>query len=64
MKEKEINAIRIGNIYNPNYGKSFAGNVWSVKGISPTLKCESGGGNRQPLIYERTSKNNTIRKTE
>lgn len=40
---------RLGNIYNPNYGTSFAGNVWSKYGLCPTLDTD-GGGMRQPLI--------------
>lgn len=41
--------VRLGNIYNEASGTGFAGNVWDVKGISPTLTCMGNGG-RQPMI--------------
>ncbi len=43
---------RIGNIYGPEKGTSFAGNVWNRYGICPTLTT-MGGGNRQPLILDK-----------
>ena len=46
-----IRCIRLFNIYNENYKTGFAGNVWSIDGISPTLQTMEGG-NRQPLILE------------
>ena len=39
---------RICNIYGFG-GGSFAGNVYGIEGIAPTLNC-MGGGNRMPLI--------------
>ena len=45
---------RLFNIYG-HTGGSFAGNVYGIEGVAPTLNC-MGGGNRMPLIlieYER-----------
>ena len=39
---------RLFNIYGYN-GGNYAGNVYGVSGIAPTLNC-MGGGNRMPLI--------------
>lgn len=39
---------RLCNIYGFG-GGSFAGNVYGIDGIAPTLNC-MGGGNRMPLI--------------
>ena len=39
---------RLFNIYG-HTGGSFAGNVYGIDGIAPTLNC-MGGGNRMPLI--------------
>jgi DNA (cytosine-5)-methyltransferase 1 len=47
--EPKIN--RLGNLYGENMGTSMGGNVYSPKGIIPTLTT-SQGGNRQPLIAE------------
>ena len=44
------NVIRLGNIYNPNLGTSYAGNVWDKEGICPTLTTMQGGGGREPMI--------------
>lgn len=39
------------NIYGRSNSSSFAGNVYDVEGVSPTITtCE--GGNRQPLIIQ------------
>lgn len=38
------NVIRLGNIYNPNLGTSYAGNVWDKEGVCPTLTTMQGGG--------------------
>ena len=46
--------IKLGNIYGFT-GGNFAGNVYSTKGIAPALKTMQGG-NRQPLIIEKTKK--------
>ena len=42
--------IKLGNIYGFT-GGSFAGIVYSAKGIAPALNSMQGG-NRQPLIVE------------
>ena len=41
--------IRIGNIYGEQFKSGFAGNVWSVEGLSPALMTMQGGG-REPMI--------------
>ena len=46
--------IKLGNIYGFT-GGSFAGIVYSAKGIAPALNSMQGG-NRQPLIIEKTKK--------
>ena len=46
--------IKLGNIYGFT-GGSFAGNVYSIKGIAPALKTMQGG-NRQPLIVVNRKK--------
>lgn len=43
--------IHIGNLYGPERGTGYAGNVWGKEGISPTLTT-MGGGNREPMIVE------------
>ena len=37
------------NICGRKYGSGFAGNVYGIEGIAPTLTC-MGGGNRMPMI--------------
>ena len=49
--EEETNPIRIGNIYDENYGTGYAGNVWDKDGVSPTLQTAQGG-NRMPLVLD------------
>ena len=46
----------LGSIYG-FAGGNFAGLVYDTGGVSPTLKTMQGG-NRQPLIIERTDENN------
>ena len=46
--------IKLGNIYGFT-GGSFAGNVYSAKGIAPALNSMQGG-NRQPLIVVKRKK--------
>ena len=46
--------IKLGNIYGFT-GGSFAGIVYSAKGIAPALNSMQGG-NRQPLIIEKKKK--------
>ena len=47
-----INPTRLFNIYGEDKGTGFAGNVWDINTISPTLTT-MGGGNRQPLILTK-----------
>ena len=49
--EEDISPIRIGNIYDENYGTGYAGNVWDKDGVSPTLQTAQGG-NRMPLVMD------------
>lgn len=42
---------RIGNIYGPEFGTGYAGNVWDSDAICPTLMSMQGGG-RQPHVLE------------
>ncbi|MCQ2611853.1 MAG: hypothetical protein MJ169_08915 [Treponema sp.] len=35
--------IRIGNIYNDNWGTGLPGNVWDPEGILPTITTCQGG---------------------
>lgn len=39
----EITPIRIGNIYGPQFGTGYAGNVWDKDSISPTIMTMQGG---------------------
>lgn len=52
--------ISYGSIYGENFGTGFAGNTWGVEGLCPTLKCESGGGNRVPLIVIGSTQRNAF----
>lgn len=38
------------NIYGAKCRSGFAGNVYGINGIAPTITCVGGGGNRMPLI--------------
>lgn len=49
--EEDVNPIRIGNIYDENFGTGYAGNVWDKDGVSPTLQTAQGG-NRMPLVLD------------
>lgn len=50
--------IHLGNIYGKQFGTGYAGNVWSTKGICPTLMTMQGG-NKQPLVITLKPNNNT-----
>ena len=41
---------KLFNIYGHN-GGNYAGNVYGIYGIAPTINC-MGGGNRMPLILK------------
>ena len=43
----QITPIRIGNIYGPQYGTSYAGNVWSKEGVAPCIMTMQGGEESQ-----------------
>lgn len=54
--------IRLGNIYNEKWGTGYGGNVYSQKGLSPTLNTMQGGG-REPMIpIDELNPNSRIRK--
>lgn len=38
-----VTPIRIGNIYGPDRGTGFAGNVWDKQGLAPTITTCGGG---------------------
>ena len=59
MNESKI-LIRYGNIYGEQFGTGYAGNVWNSNGLCPTLKCESGGGNRVPMIVIGSTQRNAF----
>lgn len=48
---KDIEPIRLGNIYGEDKGTGYAGNVWDKDAIAPTLMTMQGG-NRQPMIID------------
>lgn len=52
---EEAKIERLGNIYGEKIGTGMAGNVWDIKGLCPTIKCEGGGGNRVPMIVTEIS---------
>ena len=46
-----IDIIHIGNLYGPDRGTGYAGNIWGKDGLAPTLTTR-GGGMREPMITE------------
>lgn len=50
---KDPKCIKIGNIYRENVGGNYAGNVYDINGLCPTIN-SSQGGNRQPMVIEKT----------
>lgn len=47
MKTKTDSPVIIGNVYGPQFGTGYAGNVWYVNGICPALMTMAGGGENQ-----------------
>ena len=39
----KITPVRIGNIYGPQFGTGYAGNVWDKEFVSPTIMTMQGG---------------------
>lgn len=39
---KEKRPIRLLNIYGENRGTGYAGNVWGIEGVSPTITTMGG----------------------
>lgn len=54
--------VRLGNIYGFT-GGSFAGNVYGVEGLCPSINT-AGGGNRMPLVLEEMNDSHKNRKQE
>ena len=44
---ERMKQIRIGNIYGDHYGTGYAGNVWDINELCPTLTTMQGGGDSQ-----------------
>lgn len=40
----------LGNVYGEQFGTGYAGNVWDINGICPTITCVGGGGGRMPSV--------------
>lgn len=38
--------IRIGNLYGPERGTGYAGNIWDKNGLAPALTTMGGGQER------------------
>ena len=49
------------NIYGAKCGSGYAGNVYGIHGIAPTITCVGGGGNRMPLILIEDEREKTDR---
>ena len=43
--------VHIGNLYGPDRGTGYAGNIWGKQGLAPALTT-MGGGMREPMIVE------------
>jgi len=60
MKTDNI-VVKLGNVYGDYSGMDYAGNVWSINGISPALKTMQGGGTQPMIIVKRIDKNDKNR---
>ena len=49
---ENLSCVCLGNIYGEHINSGWAGNCWSKEDLCPTIKVESGGGNRVPMIIE------------
>ena len=52
---------KLGNIYGYT-GGSYAGNIYSVNGLSPTIKTMQGGNKQPMIIIGGTQKHQAIKK--
>lgn len=43
MKEHTIQMIHIWNLYGPERGTGYAGNIWGKEGLAPALTTMGGG---------------------
>lgn len=53
----KIELIKLGNLYGFG-GGNYAGNVYDINGLSPTIRTPTGGG-LEPMIVEPISTNGT-----
>lgn len=51
IKKNKPKCEVLGNMFGRDKGTGFAGNVYSVKGLCPTINTCSGGW-RHPLVLE------------
>ena len=68
---QELDVVkRLGGLYDKGNETHQAGSIYDKEGLSPTLDCSSGGGNRQPFIteqkaiYGRQALNETLEKCD
>lgn len=54
--------IRIGNLFG-HTGGSFAGNIYGIEGLCPTINT-AGGGMREPMILEYEAHGDTDKAEE
>ena len=60
MKNTSCNSIFLGNIYNGKHD-GYAGAVFSVNGICPTIKANSGGNSQPIVVIKYEYRDNKIR---
>jgi hypothetical protein len=44
--------ILLGNVYGDEFGASFGGCVWDIRGIAPTLKTTSAASQQCVVVKE------------
>lgn len=55
------NVIRLGNYYNEKSGTGFAGNVWDIKGVCPSLTTMQGGGRTPSILIKQIISENCLK---
>lgn len=50
---------RYGNIYGSQFGTGYAGNVYDIEGLCPSLMTMQGG-QREPMIIIKTKKEKVL----
>lgn len=58
MISKTIKINKLGNLWGAT-GGSFAGNIYGVNGLAPTVNT-AGGGYREPMILEVYETNDSL----